>query len=379
MFSVLVVGGGPAGLQTAIECQARGWETVVIEEHPEIGKPVNCTGIISRTGVEEHGIDLDGILVNSIKGARVFSPSGEMLEVRRKQDVAYIVDRAGLDRQLAKQAENAGAKIYTRTKLLNIRNESIFVEREGRGELLKAKIVVGADGPNSMTRQIMGMRKTRDDFVHAYQVRVEGNYDPSMVGVYLGPFAKNFFGWVAPEKKEWARAGIATSELNVRSNFELFMTKMKLSGNYCDECSALIPVGSPMKDIVSENIMLAGDAAFHTKATTGGGILASISAGKAAAKAIDSHLKHKKPLKEYLNHLKPLYRELELHWKIRKYMNSFSDREIDSMFLKMRKAGIERFLEQHGDMDRPSLFVNKLVSNPGMWRMLPEILKFMRS
>jgi len=64
MFSVCVVGAGPAGLKTAIECQKNGWETVVIEEHPEIGMPVNCTGIISRNGVEEHGIDLDGILVN---------------------------------------------------------------------------------------------------------------------------------------------------------------------------------------------------------------------------------------------------------------------------------------------------------------------------
>ena len=379
MFSVCVVGAGPAGLKTAIECQKNGWETVVIEEHPEIGMPVNCTGIISRNGVEEHGIDLDGILVNSIKGAKIYSPNGNMLEVRRKLDVAYVVDRAGLDRKLARQAENAGAKIYLNTKLLNIRNESVFVEREGRGELLKAKILVGADGPNSLTRQIMGIQKTRSEFAHAYQVRVRGNFDPSLVSVYFGPYAKNFFGWSAPENREWARAGIATSELNVKSNFELFMTQKNLRGEYCDMCSALIPVGPPMKDIVKDNMMLIGDAAFHTKATTGGGILASINAGIAAGKTIDNYFKKKKPLKEYLNHLKPLYKELELHWKIRKYMNSYSDREIDAMFVKMKKAGVENFLEQHGDMDKPSMFVNKMIANPGMWRMLPELLKFMRS
>ena len=379
MFSVCIVGAGPAGLKTAIECQKKGWETVVIEEHPEIGMPVNCTGIISKTGIEEHGIDLDGILVNSIKGARIHSPGGNMLEVRRKPDVAYVVDRAGLDRQLARQAEKAGAKIYLNTKLLNIRNESIFVEREERGELIKARILVGADGPGSLTRQIMGIQKTRNEFVHAYQVRVKGNFDPSMVSVYFGPYAKNFFGWAAPESREWARAGIATSELNVKSNFQLFMTQKSLRGEYCDMCSSLIPVGSPMKDIVKDNMMLVGDSAFHTKATTGGGIVASMNAGIAAAKAIDNNIKSKKPLKEYLNHLKPLYKELELHWKIRKYMNSFSDREIDAMFVKMKKAGVENFLEQHGDMDKPSLFVNRMIANPGMWRMLPELLKFVRS
>jgi len=335
--------------------------------------------IISKTGIEEHGIDLDGILVNSIKGAKIYSPGGNMLEVRRKPDVAYVVDRAGLDRQLARQAEKAGAKIYLNTKLLNIRNESIFVEREERGELIKARILVGADGPGSLTRQIMGIQKTRNEFVHAYQVRVKGNFDPSMVSVYFGSYAKNFFGWSAPESREWARAGIATSELNVKSNFQLFMTQKNLRGEYCDMCSSLIPVGPPMKDIVKDNMMLVGDSAFHTKATTGGGIVASMNAGIAAAKAIDNNIKSKKPLKEYLNHLKPLYKELELHWKIRKYMNSFSDRDIDAMFLKMKRAGVEGFLEQHGDMEKPSLFVNKMVGNPRMWGMLPELLKFMRS
>ena len=39
---VLVVGAGPAGLATARATAMRGLKTVVIEEHAEIGEPVQC-------------------------------------------------------------------------------------------------------------------------------------------------------------------------------------------------------------------------------------------------------------------------------------------------------------------------------------------------
>ena len=75
MVSVAVVGAGPAGLSVAINSQKAGWETVVIEEHPQVGIPVNCTGIISRSGVDELGLKISGITVNAVRGARIFSPN----------------------------------------------------------------------------------------------------------------------------------------------------------------------------------------------------------------------------------------------------------------------------------------------------------------
>lgn len=377
MNSVLVVGAGPSGLTVAKECQKRGLKTIVIEEHAEIGKPVNCTGILSVDGIKETGLKVESITLNKVKGARIFSPQNEEIVVKRSEPVAYILERDKLDRLLAQEALEAGVEIFTETSLLDARNETIFVKKKGRGEIIKSKIIVGADGPYSKTRTLMGVTIPKEKFVHAYQFRVKGNFEKDFVEVHLGSFAKGYFAWVAPENEEMARIGLAVNEGNVRKSFEEFEKKLGISGEKCDMCSALIPCGEPFRQIVKNNIMLVGDAAGEAKATTGGGIITGILAAKECAKTIHEHFTNKAPLENYQKNLQDLNKELMLHWKIRKYLNSLSEEKMNSLFSKMKKAGIEDFLNKHGHMDRPSRFVGKIMQNPGMIKMAPEIIRFM--
>ncbi|MGH7431616.1 MAG: FAD-dependent oxidoreductase, partial [Candidatus Methylomirabilales bacterium] len=46
MHDVIVVGAGPAGSQTAASLAQRGYTVLVLEEHPQIGVPTNCSGLI---------------------------------------------------------------------------------------------------------------------------------------------------------------------------------------------------------------------------------------------------------------------------------------------------------------------------------------------
>lgn len=379
MHTVLVVGGGPAGLTVAKECQKNGWKTALLEEHEEIGKPINCTGIISADGVRDTGLKIDKILVNRIRGARIFSPKNLELKVQRTETVAFVVERDKLDKNLAMEAADAGAEIMLKTSILDVRNENVFVKSKGRGEIKKAKIIVGADGPYSKTRSLMGISVPKEKFVHAYQFRIKGNFEKDFVQVHVGSFAKDYFAWVVPENEETARIGLAVSDGSVRQSFEEFEKRIGATGEKCDMCSALIPCAEPLKNPVKGNMLLVGDAALQAKATTGGGIIAGINAGKACAKAIDQHLKEKKPLTDYSKYLKELNNELRLHWKIRKYLNTLNDQKYDDLFAKMKKSGIEEFLNRHGHMEKPSMFVGKAINNPSMWRLFPDALKFIMS
>ncbi len=379
MNSVLVVGAGPSGLTVAAECRKNGWKTTVIEEHAEIGKPIHCTGIISVDGVKETGLDVESITLNKVVGARIFSPQNEEMTVKRNEPVAYIVERDKLDKLLAQKAIQAGVEIRTETSLLDIRKETVFVQKKGRGEMLKANVIVGADGPFSKTRGIMGVSLPKEKFVHAYQFRVKGHFEKNLVQVHLGSYAKNYFAWVAPENEEMARVGLAVSDGNVRKSFEEFEKKLGFEGEKCDMCSALIPCGEPFREIVKDNIMLVGDAAFQTKATTGGGIITGMMAGKACAKTIDSYFRDKKPLSDYWKNVSGLNKELVLHWKIRKYLNSLSEEKTNDLVSKMKKAEMEEFLSKYGHMDKPSKFIGKIYKSPGILRMLPEAVKFFMS
>ncbi|HLC92677.1 MAG TPA: geranylgeranyl reductase family protein [archaeon] len=377
MYMATVIGAGPAGLAAAKRIQERGWKTAVIEEHPVVGDPVACTGLISATGVQSLNIrkETEEVLMNKIRGAQIFSPNHEMIEIKRSETVAYVVDRAGFDRVLARNATNAGVDLKTSTRMIDIRNETIFVEHKGRGELLKSKVIVGADGVNSRTRKIMGINTTAADYVHAYQVDATGKFDPRYVQLFFGDYAKDFFAWIVPESETRARVGLASTSGNIRKDFNVFANEKNVGGEFCDMCSSLIPIGEPLKTVAKDNVLLVGDSAFQTKATTGGGIITGMIAGQIAGDVIHKHFKDNATLKNYEKDVVNLNKELRLHWKIRQYMNSKSEDQIDRLFRGMNKAKIGEFLSEHGDMDMPSKFVGKVLTKPSMWRLFPEALR----
>ncbi len=374
---VAVVGGGPVGLHLARRLQEEGWETVLLEEHSAIGKPVNCAGLISASGVKGLKLNLGDSLVNEIKGARIFSPHNEMLEVKRSRTVAYVIDREMFDKSLYKEAKEKGVEVRLNTKLIDVRNETLFVEAGTRGELLKAKYVVGADGVTSKMRTLVGVNTSPKDFVHAYQAKVKGNFNKKFVEVYFRDYAKGFFAWVIPESEAVARVGIATSEGNVKNAFDLFVSEKNFTGSFYSKSSALIPIGLPPKNLIKDNLFLVGDAAFQTKASTGGGVITGITAAEALCKAIGGYFKERTSLSSYYSHLKPLNKELKSHWKIHNFLSKMGEDKMDKTFRNIKNAGVEEFLNEYGDMDRPTSFLGKALTKPSLWKLAPLALRFL--
>jgi geranylgeranyl reductase family protein len=377
---IAIVGAGPAGLKTAIHLSKKGIDCTILEEHGQIGLPENCSGLISNRGSKKAELPLDECTVNKIRGARIFSPNNTVLSIERSEPVATLVKRSKLDEELGKEAKKSGAGIRMNTRLIDIRKNTLFVEANGRGELLKASIVVGSDGPNSKTRNLMGIKANMEDFIHSYQVRAKGSFDPEMVELYFGGFAWNFFAWVIPENKTTARIGLGCKTgLNPKKQFEGFVQQKKIEFETLEESSFLIPCRKPMEKLVQENKLLAGDAGFFTKSTTGGGIVFSALAGQKAAETIHEHLVDNKPLDNYHQKTLELRKELELHWKLHKYFTTLTDSDINHLFSKLKKANIEQLLAQEGNMDFPTQFVPKLLWNPRMLAFLPDAVKFLRA
>jgi geranylgeranyl reductase family protein len=380
MTQVAIVGAGPAGLQTALRLKELGFDSNVFEEHEQIGVPEHCSGLISKKGVDDLGLHLSDTVQNEIRGAKIFSPNGTCITVKRKETVAYVIDRKKFDAMLLRRARLLNIHVATDTKLIDVRNNTLFVQAEKRGELRKADVVVGADGVNSVVRHLIGINTKKEDFVHTIQANISGEFDEKMVEVHLGDYAKGFFGWVIPISKEKAKIGIGTMlGENVQESFKNFVSRRLPNTKVTRYESALIPYGEPLRGIAKENMALVGDAAFQTKATTGGGVIFGMKAANILGEVIADKIKNNTSLREYEKRLEPINKELRLHWKLRRYANSLSEKETDNLFAKLKQKRFEEFLEKEGNMDEPSEFVGKLLSNPNYWTMLGTGLRFLQS
>ena len=78
MRDVIIVGGGPAGSKTAAML-AKDRDVLVIEEHPKVGEPVQCAGLVTERSIELSGVRPD--IINRFRGANVIFPDGNVVTV----------------------------------------------------------------------------------------------------------------------------------------------------------------------------------------------------------------------------------------------------------------------------------------------------------
>jgi phytoene dehydrogenase-like protein len=95
MYDAVVIGAGPAGLHASRRLADAGARVAVVEEHPVVGHPVHCTGVLAREALDE--FDLPRTLVlNELTTARFYSPSGQRI-VNEDRAAALAESKAFLD------------------------------------------------------------------------------------------------------------------------------------------------------------------------------------------------------------------------------------------------------------------------------------------
>lgn len=280
-YDVVVVGAGPAGCRTAELIAKKGFNVLVLEEHLEIGKPVQCTGLVSQ----RIGKIPKKIIVNKIKTAK-FCSGDESFEVKSKKSV-YVIDRWKFDKQIAEKARNAGVEFKTSTRFLDFRNGEVATSNG----IYRTKLLVGADGPNSTVAKVSGI-ELPNNILSAVQVNVKSQFDPDIVELWFGSdIAPGLFAWVVPESSSAARVGLA-SDKNSNRFFEEFLKKrfgnLKSTGRIGD----FIRYGLIEKS-VTDNVLLVGDAACQIKPFSAGGLvygqIGAKYAGEACVKALQKN------------------------------------------------------------------------------------------
>ncbi len=148
-WDVLIVGGGPAGLATAIAARSHGLSVVVADGAvPPIDKP--CGEGLMPDGVEalhRLGITIPEGESYPFRGIR-FVSDGIQAEAAFPRGTAHGIRRTNLHRVLLDQAAACGVRMLWQAAVTGLHPEGALVA----GELVPARWVVGADGSSSRVR-----------------------------------------------------------------------------------------------------------------------------------------------------------------------------------------------------------------------------------
>ena len=338
-YDVLIAGGSVAGLTTARECSFNDNSTIVIEEDHEIGTPEHCGGMVSLSGLQKLGLMLDSNnFQNAVPMARIRSKSASFELSAEKQNV-IVVDRRGLDKQIAKQAEDAGAQIRTRCTFKSItKKESKYTIKTSDGEI-ECKYFVDAKGLGSLKDASQNGILASAQF-EVYAKWIEGKTVEILFDSDKYP---GFFMWIIPMGDGRGKIGVAGKGINTSVALHEFIRSKGEKYSIIRKIFAPIWIGGPKSQFVFDRTLIVGDAAGQTKPTTAGGIFSCGMGGVLAGQAISNAIEKNDDtlLYEYEKSWKSMFqKEFQSMLLARKVLERLDNKAIDGIFSSLSKKAI---------------------------------------
>jgi len=358
MLDVIVAGGGPTGSHLAQRLAEKGHKVQVLEARAAVGEKRSCTGIVGWEFIKTFGIP-DKVIIRQANSAIIYSPGGNTIHLHRNDPQACILDRKAFDGYMAENAQKAGAEFKFNHRVTGIQIEKshaeVIIAAENRETKISAKALILACGfnPGILEKAGLGCFK---DHVAGVQAEVEA---PGLgeVEVYFGDTAPGFFSWLVPVAPGTAKAGLLARK-EPGALLKKWLVSLAEQGKIKSKDVEIHYGGIPLKPPVrtyGERLLAVGDAAGHTKPTSGGGIYYGLIGAEIAAEVLDKALIDGDltagRLARYQRSWKPqLGRDLRTGYWARRLFERLSHEQIDLIFKIMKSGGIDKALLNAKDL-----------------------------
>lgn len=344
-YDVLVAGGSVAGLLTARELASRGISVVVVEEHHEIGTPEHCGGMVSAQGLNKLGIMPDSnVFQNFVTKTIITSPSSRV-ELNSENQNVIVIDRRALDKQIAHQAQRAGAAIRTRCTFKSIGSDGTkrFIAKTTDGDI-SCRYFVDARGIASLASS------GRENFLPSAQFEIYASWikDDIVQVTFDSDLYPGFFAWIIPTGQGIGKVGVAGRGINVSTALKDFVESRGERYSTIRKIFAPIWIGGAIDSFVTRKTILVGDAAGQTKPSTAGGIyscgIAGILAGRAIAETIN--LNEDSALKVYEQEWRNLFQnEFRKMTMARKVLERLDNKALDEIINSLTEHKLREIIE----------------------------------
>jgi geranylgeranyl diphosphate/geranylgeranyl-bacteriochlorophyllide a reductase len=297
VHDVIVVGGGPAGATAAEYLAGRGRKVALIDRAGRI-KP--CGGAIPPRLIRDFGIP-PSLLKARVKLATMVSPKGRTVDMPIDGGFVGMVDREEFDEWLRTQAKRSGAERF------DGKYESIerapdglpsvhYLSKSGESCVLKARVVIGADGANSAVARQEVRGAARGRFVFAYHEVIETPLNETTDAPdsrceihYRGVLSPDFYAWIFPHGRTMSvGSGSAEKGFSLKASVKSLRAQTGLAGvRTLRREGAPIPLKPLPRWDNGRDVVLAGDAAGVVAPASGEGIYYAMLGGRLAAEAAE--------------------------------------------------------------------------------------------
>src|SRR6266851_5206707 len=316
---VIVVGGSAAGLFTAANVARGGRRVRVLESKPQF-EPAARTLIVTDHFRSQMGVSARESIINEIRRFELFTDGRSAQVALRKPDL--IIERSRLIPALAREAQQAGARLSFDTRFLGIGPNAsglrVEIETSGKREELHADNVVGADGAASRVARASGWPPIETVPLVQAIVRLPKDCPMDTTRVWFVPDDTPYFYWLIPESAERGALGVIGEDgRDATGCLARFLDKkgiepLELQGARIPVYKRWVPV---KRRVGKGNVYLVGDAAAQVKVSTVGGIVTGFRGAQAVAESILQGGRGRGLL--------ALRRELSTHWLLRRTMHHF--------------------------------------------------------
>ena len=314
-YDVVIVGMGPAGATAAAALSRGGLAVLGFDKDTHPRYKVCGSGLSARVA-KLLDPEFRSVVEHTVNGVQFVYRGQDPILIESSQPIAYMVMRDRFDHYLLQQAVRAGAEIRNGEGVAAVRQESDGVEVTTERGRYRAKLVIGADGANSVVaRHLFPDRSLYRAPALESEVQIgnDSHYPgPSTILVDVGA-ARQGYGWIFP-KQGCLSVGVGEfrrKPTSLRTTFDRFVRgEPGLTG-----WTVPRPVGHPIpafseseagrgkstvSQFVSGRACLIGDAGHLVDPLFGEGIYYAVRSGQLAAESILSNVRdHQMSLAAY--------------------------------------------------------------------------------
>ncbi len=313
-YDVIVVGGGPAGASCSIFLGKKGIKTLLVDKASFPRDKACGDGVTGKSVgmIDELGIagKIDKLPHERVMGFLTTASGGMKISfMGNDKNPGYTCKRYLFDNelfQLAKKTADA-MENFTVTDVLMDDNNKVTgikgIDKDGKEKQFTSKIVVGADGANSVIARKLGLNNFEMDkcyiSIRAYYENVDVRRDSIEIH-FMDEVLPGYF-WIFPVGNSVCNVGlgliageIPKRKINLKSLLDQVIKNSYLSYKFknAKQISEIkgwnLPTGAQKRKRAGDGFILVGDAASLIIPFTGEGIGNALLSGKLAANTISN-------------------------------------------------------------------------------------------